>query len=280
MTLATDCTARPHAEHATMQRMTVLRLGPGRSELCDDSVVEEVPAALAYNGIVHAVMLVTPGDLEEFALGFSLSEGIVGEPGELEGLAVVDSCDGIEIRMDIPLERFMALKGRRRSLAGRSGCGVCGVESLQAIARGGVAVVPGVRLSAGAVVRALGRFTEEQVLHRSTGAAHGVAWVDAGGTILAVREDVGRHNALDKLIGWLVRSGTDPASGFVLTSSRASYELVQKTARMGIGALVAISAPTGLAVRMAEECGVSLAGFARGDRLVVYSHGDRWEAAG
>ena len=271
MSLATDVAAP-----STTHRMTVLRLGPDAAQLCDDAVVEEVPVAIAYNGIVHAVMLATPDDLEEFGLGFSLTEGIIADAEELESLRVVEGCDGIEVRMEIPMERFTALKGKRRSIAGRSGCGVCGVESLQAIARSGRPVPSGGRLSVGAVERALPRFAERQTLHRATGAAHGVAWVDAAGEILAVREDVGRHNALDKLIGWLVRTGVDRRGGFVLTSSRASYELVQKAARMGISGLVAISAPTGMAVRMAESCGVSLAGFARGNRLVVYSHGDRW----
>lgn len=259
----------------TTRRVTVLRLDGDTSTITEDRVVEEVPVAMAYNGIVHAVMLATPQNLEDMALGFSLSENIIATADELYEVAVVTGCDGVEVRMDIPLDRFMKLKGQRRSLAGRTGCGVCGVESLQAMARAGRPVSGGVPITPAVVARALRLFAGEQALHRLTGAVHGVAWAAADGTIVALREDVGRHNALDKLIGWLVGTGVDPASGFALTSSRASYEMVQKASRAGIGCLVAISAPTGLAVRMAEASGLTLAGFARGNRLVVYAHGKR-----
>lgn len=263
----------------TARRVTVLRLDDGTPTSTDDMVVEEVPVAMAYNGIVHAVMLATPEHLEDMALGFSLSENIIATSDELFEVAVVTGCEGVEVRMDIPLDRFMKLKGQRRSLAGRTGCGVCGVESLQAMARAGRPVTGGVAVAPAAVARALELFSRQQALHGLTGAVHGVAWAAADGTILALREDVGRHNALDKLIGWLVTNGVDPASGFALTSSRASYEMVQKATRAGIGCLVAISAPTGLAVRMADACGLTLAGFARGRRLVVYTHADRLTAA-
>ncbi|WP_449235617.1 formate dehydrogenase accessory sulfurtransferase FdhD [Azospirillum doebereinerae] len=267
----------PIPTHPPLHRTTVLRLGPGGAEVCEDDVVEEVPVALAYNGIVHAVMLATPEYLDAFALGFTLSEGIVASTDELYDLRVVTGCDGIEIRMDIPLDRFMALKkGGRRSLTGRSGCGICGLDSLQVVTRVTGTVAEGATLPVTAVAKALDRFAELQRLHRITGAVHGVAWVDTDGNVLALREDVGRHNALDKLIGWLVANGVDRSAGFVLTSSRASYELVQKSVAVGIGALVAISAPTGMAVRMAESTGLTLAGFARGNRLVVYSHEQRW----
>jgi len=271
-------TSPPGDGFTTLHRTTVLRLGPeGAAELCDDHVVEEVPVALAYNGIVHAVMLATPENLDEFALGFTLSEGIVASADEIDDITVSAGCDGMEVRMDIPLDRFMALKkGSRRSMTGRSGCGICGVDSLQAVTRVTGAVPESATLPISAVAKALRRFGELQRLHRITGGVHAVAWVDTNGEILALREDVGRHNALDKLIGWLVANGIDRSAGFVLTSSRASYELVQKSAALGIGALVAISAPTGMAVRMAESTGLTLAGFARGNRLVVYSHQERW----
>lgn len=269
----------------TARRVTVLRLdgeasAPAACAAAEDMVVEEVPVALAYNGIVHAVMLATPEHLEDMALGFSLSENIIATPDELYEVTVAAGCDGVEVRMDIPLDRFMKLKGQRRSLAGRTGCGVCGVESLQAMARAGRPVSGGAPVNPAAVARALRLFAERQALHRLTGAVHGVAWAAADGTIVALREDVGRHNALDKLIGWLVANGVDPSSGFALTSSRASYEMVQKATRAGIGCLVAISAPTGLAVRMAEASGLTLAGFARGSRLVVYTHGERLAGEG
>ena len=166
-----------------------------------------------------------------------------------------------------PLERFMALKDRRRNMTARTGCGLCGVEKLEAVAR-----VKGTVTRGAAVARALADFAEHQRLHQLTGAVHGVAWVDRTGAIQAIREDVGRHNALDKLIGWLVQTGTDASGGFILTSRRASFEMVQKAAAVGIGCLVAISAPTALAVRLAEGCGLTLVGFARRQRIVVYSH--------
>ncbi|PWC42416.1 formate dehydrogenase [Azospirillum sp. TSO22-1] len=254
-----------------VHRTTVLRLEHGRAESADDHLVEEVPVALVYNRISHAVMLASPENLEDLALGFSLSEGILADRDELFGVAVRAGCDGLEVHMDIPFERFVALKDRRRSMTARTGCGLCGVEKLDSVARVKGTVARGAPVPVAAVARALDAFAGQQRLHRLTGAVHGVAWVDRTGTIRAVREDVGRHNALDKLIGWLAATGTDVTDGFVLTSSRASFEMVQKAAAVGIGCLVAISAPTALAVRLAEGCGLTLAGFARGQRLVVYS---------
>ena len=262
----------PEPAFQAIQRTTVLRLEHGRAESADDHLVEEVPVALVYNGISHAVMLASPENLEDLALGFSLSEGILGDRDELFGVAVREGCDGLEVHMDIPFERFVALKGRRRSMTARTGCGLCGVEKLEAVARVKGRVTRGAPVPAAVVARALADFAEHQHLHRLTGAVHGVAWVDRAGIIKAIREDVGRHNALDKLIGWMARSGADPTDGFVLTSSRASFEMVQKAAVAGIGCLVAISAPTALAVRLAEGCGLTLAGFARDQRVVVYSH--------
>lgn len=268
------------AAHATVCRTTVLRLNGDAAETCDDHVVEEVPVALVYNGISHAVMLATPDNLEDMALGFSLTEGILESPAELYGVEVVPGCQGLEVHLEIASRRFMALKERRRTLAGRTGCGLCGVESLDAVARPQRALQRGLLLPVAAVARALDQLPDWQQLHRITGAVHGAAWVDALGNIHTLREDVGRHNALDKLVGWLAKRRIDPAGGFVLTSSRASYEMVQKCVAAGIGCLVAISAPTGLAVRLAEESGLTLAGFARGNRLVIYSHPEYLAAEG
>ncbi len=267
-------------EFATVCRTTVLRLDGGEADTCDDHVVEEVPVALVYNGISHAVMLSTPEHLEDMALGFSLTEGILENASELYGMELVSGCEGIEVHMEISSRRFMALKEMRRSLSGRTGCGLCGVESLSAVARPYPPLKRGLLLPAGAVARALGQLQDWQQLHRITGAVHGAAWVDGLGQIHVLREDVGRHNALDKLIGWMSKHRIDPSSGFVLVSSRASYEMVQKCAMAGVGCLVAISAPTGLAVRTATECGLTLAGFARGQRLVVYSHPEYLAAEG
>jgi FdhD protein len=251
---------------------TVLRVAAGQSELSPDHLAEEVPVALVYNGISHAVMLASPDHLDDLGLGFSLSEGILRGPEDLHDLEIVPGCEGVEVRMEIAGRCFQRLKDRRRTLAGRTGCGLCGVESLEAVARVSTPVVRGAPLSPSAVVRAVGSMRDAQPLHRLTGAVHGVAWVSQEGEILALREDVGRHNALDKVIGHLAALKTDRSQGFILTSSRASYEMVQKAMAVGIGLLVAMSAPTALAVRLATAGNLTLAGFARGNRLVVYSH--------
>ena len=249
-----------------------VRLASGGDER-HDLVVEETPVALVYNGVSHAVMLATPCDLEDFALGFSLSEGILASTDELFGLEAEPSCDGIAVDMHIAGERFHALKERRRSLAGRTGCGLCGVDSLSALRTALPDVPRGVTVPLGAIESALARLPAAQRLFRDTGGAHGAAWVAADGTLGAVREDVGRHNALDKLLGALARpGGADIATGFVLVTSRASYEMVAKVATCGGSTLVAVSAPTTLAVQLAERCGLTLVGFARPGRAVVYSH--------
>lgn len=244
----------------------------------EDLVAEEVPVALVYGGISHAVMLATPQDLEDFALGFSLSEGILARPGELYDLEVVPGPGGIELRMEIASERMAALKAHRRALAGRTGCGLCGVDSLEQLARRAAShrraeQRPPMQVGAAMLQRAIDELQATQTLFNLTGAVHGAAWCDTRGAVQLVREDVGRHNALDKLIG--ARSGArqPDQDGFVLITSRASYEIVQKAATVGIGVVAAMSAPTGMAVRMAESAGVTLIGFARGGRFSVYAHG-------
>lgn len=253
--------------HSTAQ---VTRVVSGEREVCADHLAEEAPVALVYNGISHAVMLATPEHLADLALGFSLSEGILESPDELYDVEVLPACDGVEVRMEVSSRRFSALKERRRTLAGRTGCGLCGVESLQAVARADGKRVTPLTLDPALVGKAMAEMQSLQPLHRLTGGVHGVAWVGLDGKVIAVREDVGRHNALDKLIGHMAKNDIAPASGFVLTSSRASYEMVQKAAMVGMGALAAVSAPTALAVRLAEETGLTLAGFVRGERLVIY----------
>lgn len=238
-----------------------------------DQLAEEVPVALVYNGVSHAVMLATPQDLEDFALGFSLSEGLLHEKSELYAVEVVEQANGIELHLDIASERFVQLKARRRSLAGRTGCGLCGAESLSQVFR--FPADSDVKLSAASiniasVLRAHQAIQGQQQLQHATGATHACAWSDADGHIGLVREDVGRHNALDKLIGGLAKQGK--TGGFILTTSRASYEMVQKVAMAGFSMLSAISAPTGLAVRMAERYHITLIGFVRDQQYVVYSH--------
>ncbi len=253
------------------RRLPVLRLDGAAARLAEDLLIEEVPVAMVYNGVSHAVLLATPCDLADFALGFSLSEHILHAPGELFDCEIVAGEHGVELRLEIASARFAALKQRRRSMAGRTGCGLCGVDSLDAVAQTIAPLPLRPTLHAAAVARAVAELPHWQPWHHATGAAHGAAFCNADGDILLAREDVGRHNALDKLIGALRRQRIDTGDGFVLVSSRASYEMVQKTASAGIAALVAVSAPTAYAVTLAESCGLLLAGFARPGRLVAYS---------
>ena len=240
-----------------------------------DTVPEEVPVALSYNGISHAVMLASPADVEDFALGFSLSEGILTTPKELYELDVETGEKGVVVHMRIAEARFFALKGRRRALAGRTGCGLCGVESLDQVARPLEPLAPGVSIPVAALKCALEGLQRRQPLRDHTGGVHAAGWADAAGDIQFVREDVGRHNALDKLIGALIGGGLDPRAGFALVTSRASFEMVQKAAAVGIPLLAAVSAPTGYAIRLAEQLGLTLAGFVRADRYTLYSHPER-----
>lgn len=259
-----------------MQTITsgaVRRVSAGEAPLDgQETMVVETPVALVFNGISHAVMMATPSDLEDLAHGFALTEGIVQAPGEIYGCEVSPHPQGIEVQVEIASQRFAGLKERRRSLAGRTGCGLCGVDSLEAIARDLPALPRRDAVAASAVARALRELPVLQPLFAATGAAHAAAWCGRDGAVRAVREDVGRHNALDKLIGHLSRSGIDAGDGFVVVTSRASYEMVQKAALFGASLLVAVSAPTSVAVSLASACGMTLAGFAREGRLTLYAH--------
>ncbi len=235
----------------------------------DDLLVEECAVALVYNDISHVVMMATPTDLRDFALGFSLSEGILAAPAQLLDFEVVDADNGLELRMQITAEPFQMLKQRRRNLEGRTGCGLCGAESLAQAIREPQQVSTSLSLAPEAIDRALGQLQHRQPLRQATGAAHAAAWCSADGEVVLVREDVGRHNALDKLLGALWREGFD-SQGFVLVTSRASYELVMKTASADIPALVAVSAPTSMAVDYAQGCGIALYGFAADGRHSHY----------
>lgn len=250
----------------------VVRVRQGVLTEIDDMVLDEVPVALVYNGISHAVMMATPCDLEEFALGFSISEGIIGGQRECYGIEVAPQADGIAVQLDIAGAPFMALKERRRSLAGRTGCGLCGVESLQQVRRTLPRLAPAREFHAAGVRRALAGIGAQQALTRMTGAAHAAAWCGMDGSLRLVREDVGRHNALDKVIGAMARANARPDDGFLLVTSRVSYEIVQKAAMAGVAALVGMSAPTSAAVELAERAGMTLLGFARGRDFVCYTH--------
>ena len=249
---------------------------PGaRSDPASDAIAMEAAVSLSYNGLSHVVMMMTPADLEDFALGFSLSEGIVERPAQIYDIATQAHAQGLEIAITIGNERFQHLKDRRRNLAGRTGCGLCGAESLEQAVRPVPAVDCAAVIEGAAVQRALDALDAWQPLQRSTGAAHGAAWCASDGGIVLAREDVGRHNALDKLVGALARAPEPRGEGFALVSSRASYEMVGKAAQAGIGILVAVSAPTAFAVRLAAEAGITLVAFARTGRLSVYSRPER-----
>ena len=240
-----------------------------------DQVAEEVPVAMEFNGISHAVMLATPCDLEDFALGFALSEGIVATAAHLYDIEVVESAEGITLRQEVSSESFGRLKHYRRNLAGRTGCGLCGTESLAQALRPVQRVAHDFHIDATAISRGLEAIRTAQILHQATGAVHAAAWCNATGEIRMLREDVGRHNALDKLVGALARAGMPTDSGFALVTSRASYEMVQKAAAAGMAILVAISAPTALAINTALAANLALVGFAREHDIVVYAHPKR-----
>jgi formate dehydrogenase accessory protein FdhD len=239
----------------------------------DEAVVVEAPIALLYNGEPFTVMMATPGDLEDFALGFALSEGIVAAPSQFRLVDVVHGADGVALHAAIPQARHDALAQRRRSLEGRSGCGLCGVETLQDALRPVPRVTNAATVSRAHIAATLALLDEHQPLNAHSGGVHAAAFAHPGG--LLVREDVGRHNALDKLIGALARTEIATDAGFLVVTSRASYEIVHKAATAGIGIVIAISAPTDLAIRTAEAAGLTLAAFARGDALNLYTQPQR-----
>lgn len=253
---------------------TVHRQEPGQPYVAEpDQLAREIPIALEYNGISHATVLATPCDLEDFAYGFSFTEGVIRSARDIYDLELASRDNGIVIQLTIASACLTELKLRRRSLAGRTGCGLCGLESLDEVQR----TLPALPsrpafLSAEAISTASEALRGLQPLHLETGATHAAGWASLQGNILAVREDVGRHNALDKLIGHLLRTGQDTANGFAMISSRASFEMVQKAAAAGIPAVAAVSAPTSYAVQMAHDLNVLLAGFVRKNVFTVYAH--------
>ena len=255
----------------------VERREDGRRVLADDAIAEEVPVALRYGDVAYAVMLASPLDLEDFAVGFSLAEGIIDQAAQIEAVRIHRDLAGIILDIQLHPARAQYVDGGRRALTANSGCGVCGTRQLEDAIRWPAAVVENTLFDETIVTRALQELRAAQPLFDATGAVHAAAWFTTTGALRALREDVGRHNALDKLIGARARLGHAGEPGFVVVSSRASYEMVQKVAAAGIGLMVAVSAPTSLAVRMAESAGVTLLGFAREGRFVVYTHAWRLE---
>ena len=249
----------------------------GKATHEDDCVAEEMPIAMVYNGVSFAVMMATPHDLDDFALGFSLSEGLIATPDQLLEVRANPLLEGIEVAMQVVPEAHAAHldHARERLLPGRSGCGICGTRDLEQAIRQSPPVGVGSTLTHDALERALAELQTRQPMNAATGAVHAAAWADANGNILLVREDVGRHNALDKLIGAIRRADIDPNAGMALVTSRASYEMVTKSASAGITVLAAISAPTALAIELARSAGITLIGFTRPGSHNIYTHPDR-----
>lgn len=241
-----------------------------------DRVAEEVPIVVLCNGEHFAVMMATPVQLEDFALGFALSEGLIAAPRELLDLHILPRLDGVELQLQIPPHRAQALAARARRLEGRSGCGLCGSRQLDDVLRTPATVGAGIVVTAAALDTALAQLAAGQSLAAATGATHAAAWAGADGGIRLLREDVGRHNALDKLVGALHHAGLAADAGFAVVTSRASYEMALKAAAAGISVLAAISAPTALAIALADSCGLTLIGFARPGGCAVYSHAGRY----
>ncbi|MEZ0168473.1 formate dehydrogenase accessory sulfurtransferase FdhD [Microvirga sp. TS319] len=251
---------------------TVLIFAGGEPVSAVRAVPVEVPVNLIYGGIPFAVMMTTPSDLEDFAVGFSITEGVVQRSEDIRGVRVETDAGGLRLVIDLMPERLHEHLARKRALSGRTGCGVCGIDDLKALpqalrSRG---TAPDIALDA--LRRALTRLESMQHLNGITHAVHAAAWAALDGTIVEVREDVGRHNALDKLIGALCRSGASPDKGFVVVTSRCSFELVEKVAIFGARTLVAISAPTSLALERARHLDITLIGIARRDSITVF-HG-------
>ena len=255
--------------------INVQRWVDGRSEQVLDRVAEEEPVALTYQRTPHVVMLATPANLEDLGVGFTLSEAVVQRPDEIKSVELIRDAGSYEVRIGIAGSRFAALLERQRNLTGRTGCGLCGAETIEQAIRHPAAVGTGPTITLTELHQALLELQARQSLNAQTGSVHAAAWALPGKGIQIVREDVGRHNALDKVIGALVRAGTDCSAGYTVITSRASYEMVQKAATVGITLLAAVSAPTALAVRLAQEARLTLIGFARARRHVIYAHPQR-----
>ena len=251
------------------------RWSQGDTTHTTDQVAEEVPVAIVFHNVPHVVMLATPANFEDFAVGFTLSEGLVARADEIREVDVTLGADAVDVRVTVAWERFTELLHRRRNLTGRTGCGLCGAETAEDAIREVPQVGPGTDVTIQDLHAAIEQLGSLQPINARTGSVHAAAWVVPGQGIQLVREDVGRHNALDKAIGALVRGKTDLASGYMLITSRASYEMVQKCATVGIAFLAAFSAPTAFAVRMAQKTGMTLVAFARRDRHVVYANPGR-----
>ena len=250
----------------------------GATKSATRMVPEETPVALSFGGTTHAVMMATPADLEDFALGFALTEGIVAAPGEIESIEVEEAGAGIDIQIRLRDTANTRFEARRRRLAGPVGCGLCGIESIDEAMRSVAPVgASSFTLSAQEIARSVELLSKQQTLHAQTGAVHAAGFYLPGKGIVEAREDVGRHNALDKLAGALAKQETDGATGAIVITSRVSVEMVQKAAAIGAPLIIAVSAPTALAVRTAEDAGITLVALVRGDEFDIFTHPERVE---
>ncbi|HZZ30550.1 MAG TPA: formate dehydrogenase accessory sulfurtransferase FdhD [Phenylobacterium sp.] len=265
----------PGSSLSVSRRAPVLRVGPHGAAQDHREVPEETPVALVHDGSTTAVMMATPSDLEDFALGFSLTEGIVADLAEIESLEVVETELGIEVRMWLARPRSEMLAGRRRYLAGPTGCGLCGIDSLGEAMRASPRAGEGLHISPAEISAALEALPDRQVLGAATRAVHAAGWWALSGGFACLREDVGRHNALDKLVGALAAGDGPRPDGALFLTSRISVEMVQKAAVLGAQVLVAVSAPTALAIRTAEQAAITLVGVARRDGFEVFTRPDR-----
>jgi len=241
------------------------------------NVPEETPIALSYAGTTHAVMMASPADLEDFAIGFSVTEGIIARAEEIETMDIIEAGAGIDIQIRLKDRANKRFEARRRRLAGPVGCGLCGIESIDEAMRSVPHIDSRLTLSESEIVRSVRELSHHQPMHSATGAVHAAGFFVAGKGIVAAREDVGRHNALDKLAGALIRDNQDTSAGAVVVTSRVSVEMIQKTAAIGAPCIIAVSAPTALAIRTAEQSGVTLVALVRGDEFDVFAHTERIE---
>ncbi len=260
---------------ATCREVQIEREQDGSIERTSDYVAEERPVALLYQGVPHVVMLATPADLEDLAVGFTLSEGIVATASEIRSVECTSEANAHSVNVHIDAERFAAVLRRQRNLTARTGCGLCGSETIEDAIRTPAAVRTDLTFSRTELHEQLAALQSHQSLNRMTGSVHAAAWVLPRLGIQVVREDVGRHNALDKVIGALVREARNCSEGYFLITSRASYEMVQKAASVGVSLVAAVSAPTAFAIDIATQTGITLVGFARDGRHVVYTHPQR-----
>jgi FdhD protein len=258
-----------------LDEWVVLQLTADGDSIQQVTVAEEVPIALVYNARPHVVVMGTPCDLEDLAVGFSITEGVVNDARGVERVEVVRASHGIELQIQIGAGDAERLEGRTRAMTARTGCGLCGIETIADAMRLPAKLPHTLDVGRDALFRAGAALPPRQALNLETNTVHAAAWTNAFGELGVVREDVGRHNALDKVLGALARTGVDARDGFVVVTSRASYEMVQKTAACGVELLAAVSRPTGLAIRVAVETGVTLVGLLRGGTANVYTGHNR-----